>query len=69
MEACQSQTIPFKNPSEYIVCLHRKNNPRISVRICEQNCRLKEQCKEYQKFFDLLSRGHAPQLSGEAQVV
>lgn len=68
MEACQSQNILINNPSEYIVCLQRKNNPRISVRICEQSCRFKDRCKEYQSFFSLLSRGHGAVFSGETQI-
>ena len=38
--------------SGYIMCLHRKNTPRISVKVCEQSCQLKGECKEYRIFFD-----------------
>jgi hypothetical protein len=34
----------------YIMCLHRKNTPRISVKVCEQSCHLKDECKEYRVF-------------------
>jgi hypothetical protein len=68
MEACQPQNVIVKSRSEYIVCLQRKNNPRISVRICEQSCKLKDQCKEYQSFFGLLSKGQGAVFSREAQI-
>jgi len=68
MEACQSQNTLINTPSGYIVCLQRKNNPRISVRICEQSCRFKDNCKEYQSFFSLLSRGRGAGFSGETQI-
>jgi hypothetical protein len=42
----------IKNFSGYIMCLHRKNTPRISVKVCEQSCPLKDECKEYRIFFD-----------------
>jgi hypothetical protein len=41
-----------KNFSGYIMCLHRKNTPRISVKVCEQSCQFKGECKEYRIFFD-----------------
>ena len=41
---------PIKNFGGYIMCLHRKNTPRISVKVCEQSCRLKGECKEYRVF-------------------
>lgn len=68
MEQCLSQANPLSDSGEYIICFHRKNNPRISVRVCEQNCRFKERCKEYRTFFHLLSRGHITQFRGEAQI-
>jgi len=69
MEKYQSTKPLFQYPGEYIVCLHRKNNPRISVTVCEQNCRFKKRCKEYQTFFHLLSRGQVARLPEEAQTV
>lgn len=32
---------------DYIVCRRKRNNPRIDVRVCEQKCPLKEECKDY----------------------
>ncbi len=33
--------------SDYIVCHRKRNSPRLSVRICEERCEYKNQCKEY----------------------
>jgi hypothetical protein len=38
--------------SGYIMCSHRKNTPRISVKVCEHSCQFKDGCKEYRIFFD-----------------
>jgi hypothetical protein len=31
----------------YIVCHKKRNNPRMDIRICEQKCPSKEDCKEF----------------------
>ncbi|RLA95368.1 MAG: hypothetical protein DRG25_00405 [Deltaproteobacteria bacterium] len=69
MENNQFPKTLFKNLNEYIVCFHRKNNPRISVIVCEQTCRFKKRCKEYQTFSRLLSQGRLNRFSSEAQIV
>jgi len=33
--------------SEYIVCLRKRNSPRLSIRICKEKCPFKDKCKEY----------------------
>jgi hypothetical protein len=33
--------------SEYIVCYRKRNNPRMDIRVCEQKCPVKEDCKEF----------------------
>jgi len=33
--------------SQYIVCYKKRNNPRMDIRVCEQKCPLKEDCKEF----------------------
>jgi hypothetical protein len=33
--------------SQYIVCYKKRNNPRMDIRICEQKCPFKEDCKEF----------------------
>lgn len=33
--------------SEYIVCLRKRNSPRLSIRICQEKCPFKDKCKEY----------------------
>jgi hypothetical protein len=34
-----------------VVCLHRKNHPRLFVAVCE-NCRLSGKCPEYQQYLN-----------------
>lgn len=31
----------------YIVCLKKRNNPRMDVRICETKCNMKDECREF----------------------
>lgn len=31
----------------YIVCHRKRNNPRMDIRVCEQKCPAKEDCKEF----------------------
>jgi hypothetical protein len=52
MEEVLTSEGTIKNFTGYIMCLHRKNTPRISVKVCEQSCQLKDECKEYRIFFD-----------------
>jgi hypothetical protein len=52
MEGVLASKSAIKNFSGYIMCLHRKNTPRISVKVCEQSCPFKSECKEYRIFFD-----------------
>ena len=33
--------------SQYIVCYKKRNNPRMDIRVCEQKCPVKEECKEF----------------------
>ena len=33
--------------SYYIVCQKKRNNPRVDIRICEEKCPLKDDCKQY----------------------
>jgi hypothetical protein len=33
--------------TDYIVCLRKRNSPRLSVRICKEKCPFKDTCKEY----------------------
>ena len=32
---------------QYIVCYKKRNNPRMDIRVCEQKCPVKEECKEF----------------------
>lgn len=52
MEGVLAHKNSVKIFSGYIMCLHRKNTPRISVKVCEQSCQIKGKCKEYRIFFD-----------------
>jgi hypothetical protein len=40
--------------SNYIVCLKKRNNPRMDVRICQAKCDLKDDCKEYISYLRVL---------------
>jgi hypothetical protein len=51
MEQILPAKVPSPGPSGYVICLHRKNNPRISVKVCEQSCLFKKECQEYRVFF------------------
>jgi hypothetical protein len=31
----------------YVVCHKKRNAPRLSIRICEEKCECKNDCKEY----------------------
>jgi hypothetical protein len=33
--------------ADYIVCHSKRNSPRLNVRICQEKCPLKDECKEY----------------------
>jgi hypothetical protein len=33
--------------TEYIVCHKKRNSPRLNVRICQEKCPFKDDCKEY----------------------
>jgi len=33
--------------SQYIVCYKKRNNPRMDIRVCEQKCPVKEDCKDF----------------------
>jgi hypothetical protein len=32
---------------EYIVCHKKRNSPRLNVRICQEKCPSRDDCKEY----------------------
>ena len=53
MEGCVAQKTPVKNFNGYIMCFHRKNTPRISIKVCELSCQLKRECKEYRIFSEM----------------
>jgi putative component of membrane protein insertase Oxa1/YidC/SpoIIIJ protein YidD len=58
MEMCLPQNHNVKTVTSYIICYRRKNAPRLSVMICERNCRFKTECQEYKMFFALQAHGH-----------
>ena len=33
--------------ADYLFCTRKKNTPRIDVRICQNRCTYKEECREY----------------------
>jgi len=38
------------NMPDYIVCHNKRNSPRLNVRICQEKCLLKDECKEYMAY-------------------
>lgn len=49
----------------YIVCRKKRNNPRMNVRICQQKCDLKDDCKEYISHTKILVQNETAPLSIE----
>ena len=39
--------------ADYIVCRKKRNSPRLNVRICQEKCPFKHECKEYQAYVAL----------------
>ena len=39
--------------ADYIVCHKKRNSPRLNVRICQEKCLLKNECKEYAAYLSL----------------
>ena len=39
--------------SDYIVCHRKRNSPRLNVRICQERCAYKSDCKEYLAYIRL----------------
>jgi hypothetical protein len=44
--------------ADYVFCPKKKNTPRIDVRICQNRCPYKEECKEYLAY-QLRSEDHS----------
>jgi len=40
--------------SYYIVCQKKRNTPRVDVCICEKKCPLKDECKEYIAYHNIV---------------
>ena len=41
--------------ADYIVCHKKRNAPRINVRICQEKCPLRNDCKEYSSYLMKIS--------------
>jgi len=54
--------------SIYIVCLKKRNNPRIDIRICQKKCDLKDDCEEYISLLKILPQNQDTPLSVESQL-
>ncbi len=39
--------------NNYVVCQKKRNSPRLNVRICQEKCPLKHECKEYLTYIEL----------------
>jgi hypothetical protein len=53
--------------SNYIVCLKKRNNPRIDIRVCQKKCDLKEDCKEYISLLKILHQNQETSISVNSQ--
>jgi hypothetical protein len=53
--------------SIFIVCLKKRNNPRIDIRVCQKKCDLKDDCKEYISLLKTLHQNQDTSLSVESQ--
>jgi hypothetical protein len=53
--------------SIYIVCLKKRNNPRIDIRVCQKKCDLKDDCEEYISRLKILPQNQDTSLSVESQ--
>jgi len=38
---------PEPTQGPYIVCDKKKNNPRVSIKICQEKCALRDECLAY----------------------
>ncbi len=52
----------------YIVCQKKRNNPRMDVRVCKK-CKLKDDCKEYMAFQELVAQKEGPLFSTESRAI
>lgn len=68
MEKSLFQVHPIKSSHAYVICYRRKNVPRISVMVCEHNCRFKSDCQEYKMFYNLKSESKGTFMANQAQV-
>ena len=55
--------------SFYIVCYKKRNNPRMDVRICQEKCDLKDDCKEYLSFYEVAVQENENPLSIESRSI
>ena len=39
--------------NNYVVCQKKRNSPRLNVRICQEKCPLKDECKEYMAYIEV----------------
>lgn len=53
--------------SNFIVCLKKRNNPRIDIRVCQKKCDLKDDCKEYISLLKILHQNQDACFSVDSQ--
>lgn len=53
--------------SIFIVCLKKRNNPRIDIRVCQKKCDLKDDCQEYISLLKALHQNQDTSFSVESQ--
>lgn len=51
MQGCDANSVLIpKNP--YLVCLDKRNHPRINYKICEKLCKNYKKCPYYSKWYE-----------------
>jgi hypothetical protein len=55
--------------ADYIVCHRKRNSPRLNVRICQEKCPFKEDCKEYMAYLKMSVHQNTEALSRESAPV
>jgi hypothetical protein len=38
---------------DYIVCQKKRNSPRLNVRVCQEKCPFRDECKEYLNYLKI----------------
>ena len=62
----EKSTAQENRDQAYIICDHRRNAPRISVKVCERSCKMKDCCVEYKLYLSPPMAEQAAAIAAEA---